>query len=113
MRNSKEVLCKAIINLGDRLQLSRGELANIIGISETTLSHIYDGKAYIEPESKEGELAALLLHIYERVSSLFGGNEEQCRLWLRSSNKYFQGKPIEIAQQEKGLVSVVSYLDSV
>ena len=112
--NRKVVLTKALIAMAVALQLSREELSEIIGPSTATLSRIFTTKsnAYINPKSKEGELALLLLRLYRSLDVLFGGNQNQCQLWLRNNNKHLSGIPIDLIKSIEGLVFVIEYLDS-
>jgi hypothetical protein len=43
---------------------------------------------------------------------MVGNNHEKAKLWLQSSNKYFQNKPIEEMKTIPGLISVLTYLDA-
>jgi transcriptional regulator with XRE-family HTH domain len=108
----KLVLRKALLRMAERLTLSRRELATILGLSEASLSRLYDGKRFIEPRSKEGELAAMLLRLYRSLDSLFGGNEQQCQLWLRSENTHLNSTPIQLIQTIQGLLTTITYLDA-
>lgn len=110
--DKKHVLTKAIIRLSERLNLSRKELAVVIGRSEASLSRMSKANFFIDPESKEGQLSLLLLRLYRSLDTLFGGNKEQSRLWLRSKNKHLRGVPIDLIQSIEGLVLTVQYLDA-
>lgn len=109
----KRVLTNAVLRLSDQLELSRQELAAIIGRSEATLSRTFTKKNYfIDPESKEGQLSILLIRLYRSLDILFGGNTEQCKIWLRSNNTYLQNKPILLIQSIEGLIITIQYLDA-
>jgi len=108
----KRVLTKALIRMVERLQLSRQELSVILGPSESTLSRLFANTIYMDPDSKEGQLAILLLRFYRSLDTLFGGNVQQCQLWLRSENKHLQGVPVVLIQTIEGLVLAVQYLDA-
>ncbi len=116
--DKKKILTKALCRLAIELNLSRQELSLIMGLSEATFSRIFntqgkDKKAsYLDPSSKEGQLAILLLRLYKSLAVLFGGNAQQCQLWLRSENKHLEGKPIDNIKLIEGLVTVVQYLDA-
>ena len=111
--DKKRVLTKALLRMSTRLQLSRQELSAILGPSEATLSRLFTKEgAFLEPDSKEGQLALLLLRLYRSLDTLFGGNEKQCQLWLRSENSHLRAKPIQLVQSIEGLVSTVRYLDA-
>lgn len=108
----KRVLRKALLRMAERLGFSRRELSTILGLSEASLSRLYDGKRFIEPTSKEGELAAMLLRLYRSLDTLFGGNEKQCQWWLRSENTHLGTTPAQLIQTIQGLMITVTYLDA-
>jgi hypothetical protein len=109
------VLTKAIKRLSVELDLSRHELSLIIGRSESTLSRLFNNEFAkdIDPSSKEGEQAILLLRIYRNLDALFGGNSRQSQLWLRSENAHLGKKPIDLIVFTEGLVTVVHYLEAI
>lgn len=108
----KQVLSKALMRLAEQLNLSRKELATILGLSEASLSRLFDGKRFIDPHSKEGELAVMLLRFYRSLDTLFGGNQTQCQLWLRSENLHLGTIPIHLIQSIQGLMTALTYLDA-
>lgn len=119
--NKAAVLTKAIQQLAVELDLSRQELSLILGRSEATFSRLfkndpkleYGKPKYLDPSSKEGQLAILLLRLYRNLDVLFGGNAKQSQLWLRSDNMHLEKKPIDLIKSIEGLVTVVQYLDSI
>ena len=110
--DKKQVLRKALLRMAERLNLSRRELCTILGISEASLSRLYDGKRFIDPQSKEGELAVMLLRLYRSLDALFGGNDQQCQLWLHSKNTHLNAIPVQLIQTIQGLISTLTYLDA-
>lgn len=109
----KQVLRKAIIRVAEELELSRQELSCIIGFSEASLSRLFNNTDYfIDPAANEGRLSLLLIRMFRSLDALFGGNAEQCRLWLRSNNRHFQAVPYQLIQSIEGLVTVLNYLDA-
>ncbi len=108
----KQILTKALLRAVERLQLTRQELSIILGPSESTLSRLFAKNIYLDPASKEGQLAILLLRFYRSLTTLFAGNDKQCQLWLRSENKHLQGVPVVLIQTIEGLVLAVQYLDA-
>ncbi len=98
--NQAIVLTKAIQRLAVELALSRQELSLIMGPSEATLSRLFKNdpkikehqNKYIDPYSKEGQLAILLVRLYRNLDVLFGGNSKQSQLWLRSKNAHLEKK---------------------
>lgn len=108
-----KVLTKAFIRLVELLQLSRQEVSAIIGLSEASLSRLFSGqKSQLDPHSKEGQLAILLIRLFRSLDTLFGSNAEQCRIWLRSPNKHLAATPIELIKSIEGLVRCIQYLDA-
>lgn len=119
--DKKKVLSKALMRAAERLNLSRQELSAIIGPSDSSFSRLFNEpkqraanqpRFYIDPNSKEGQLAILLLRLYRSLDVLFGGNEKQCQLWLRSENSHLQGVPIKLITKIEGLIFVIQYLDA-
>jgi hypothetical protein len=115
--NEKNVLKKALYRAAEKLEITRQELSAIVGPSESSLSRIFNStkskQNYIEPSSKEGQLAILLLRLYRNLEVLFGGNEKQCQLWLRSENLHLGAVPIDLIKSIEGLIQTIQYLDAI
>ena len=58
------VLTKAVLKSAELLELPSVVLARILGVSEASISRLFSGSRQIDPESKEGELALLLVRVY-------------------------------------------------
>jgi hypothetical protein len=111
--NKKYVLKKALIRVTEQLDIKRQELSAIVGLSESSLSRFFSKDTYyIEPATKEAELAILLIRLYRSLDMLFGGNKEQCRLWIRNENTHLKLAPIKLIQSIPGLIHTVEYLDA-
>jgi hypothetical protein len=110
--SKQAVLTKATINLADFYGFTGKELGEILGLSEASATRLHQGKKKISPNTKEGELALLLLRMYRSLNSLLGNNHEKARAWLNSKNQYFNQKPIDAIKTIPGLVDVVRYLDA-
>lgn len=111
--DKERVLSKALLNMTSFLHLSGKDLSEIIGISESSATRLHQGKKLISPNSKEGELARLLLRVYRSLNALVGNHHEKARAWLNSKNAYFNHqKPIDEIKHVQGLVSVLNYLDA-
>jgi hypothetical protein len=105
------VLATALLAAAERLGLRGRELAAVIGTSEATISRLRFARR-LDPKSKEGELALLLLRAYRSLDALVGGDDEKARLWLRAENVHLDGVPAERIRTVEGLVDVVQYLDA-
>lgn len=106
------VTTKAFLRAGALLGMPRASLARVIGVSPPTLSRIAGGGRPLDPQAKEGELALLFLRVFRSLDALFGGNQEQSRLWLHASNTHLAGTPADLVQTLPGLIRVVDYLDA-
>jgi hypothetical protein len=106
-----EVLTKAVLSAAQRLGLRSRDLAAILGSSEASVSRLQRGRT-IEPETKEGELALLLLRLYRSLDALVGGDDAQARAWLHAENRHLAGVPAQSIATVQGLVDVVQYLDA-
>ncbi len=111
--DKKRVLRKALIRVKEQLDIKRQELSAIVGLSEPSLSRFFNKHDYyIDPSTKEGELAILLIRLYRSLDVLFGGNREQCRLWIKNNNAHLGMAPIKLIQSIPGLIHTVEYLDA-
>jgi len=106
------VLTKAVLQAAELLKLSSVALARILGVSEASVSRLFAGSRQIDPESKEGELALLLVRVYRSLDALVGTDAAQRNAWMQSHNRGLNGRPVELIQRAEGLAAVVAYLDA-
>jgi|SRR6267143_2863054 len=106
------VLTKALLRAAGLLGLSSAVLARILGVSEASVSRLTSGARTVDPESKEGELALLLVRVYRSLDALVGAEAAQRNAWLHGHNRALNGRPIDLIQRTDGLVNVVAYLDA-
>jgi transcriptional regulator with XRE-family HTH domain len=106
------VLTKAALRAADRLGLSGRQLADIVGVSEATVSRWKRGESLLEPGSKPFELAALLVRTFRSLDAITGGDEAVARRWLAAPNTALAARPMERMTQVQGLVDVTTYLDA-
>jgi len=102
----RAVLTKALLNAGAGLGLPRERLGEIVGRDRTAFSRGLD------PASKAGELALLLIRCYRSLYALVGGDPAAIRHWMHSANRDTGGVPAEQVRTVQGLVGVVEYLDA-
>ena len=105
------VLGKATIRAAQELHLSSAALARVIGLSEPTISRIAGGARGIAPESKEGQLALLVVRLFRSLDPLVGSDAQKRHDWLRSHNKALNGTPAALIENPTGLVNALAYLD--
>lgn len=106
------VLSRALVRTAALLELSQGELARILGVSDSSISRLVSEARQVDAASKEGELALLLVRVYRSLDALVGGDAPARRAWLRSHNAALNGTPAALMQSATGLVNTVAYLDS-
>ncbi|MES2662000.1 MAG: antitoxin Xre/MbcA/ParS toxin-binding domain-containing protein [Pseudomonadota bacterium] len=106
------VLAKAAVRSSQLLGLTHVGFARIIGISETSMYRINNGERPIDPTTKEGELAALLVRLYRSLDALVGNDTDKRHAWLTSYNSALNGIPKELILKPDGLVFTLSYLDA-
>jgi len=105
------VLTKAVVRAAGRLELTQRATAATLGVSEATVSRLARGRT-IDPATKEGELALLLVRLYRSLDAMVGGNAEQARAWMHAPNRHLHGTPADLIRSVAGLVRVVEYLDA-
>jgi hypothetical protein len=105
------VLAKATLSAAERLGLRNRQVALIIGTSEASVSRL-QGSRGLDPHSKEGELALMLVRLYRSLDALVGGDDLKARAWIHAANDHLGGVPAERIRTVEGLVDVIQYLDA-
>jgi hypothetical protein len=105
------VLAKATVRASQLLGLSGAALARTIGLSEPIISRIVKGAKIIDPQSKEGELALLLIRVYRSLDALVGTDDAKRVAWMKSHHTALGGVPLQLVQTAEGLVATLCYLD--
>lgn len=102
----RTVLAKALLNAGRALGLSQERIGEVVGRDRTSIARGLD------PQSKSGELALLLIRCYRSLYALVGGRPEDLRHWMQTPNQDTGGVPAEQIGSIQGLIRVVEYLDA-
>jgi hypothetical protein len=102
------VLTRALVKAGKELGLTQADLGAIVGRDRTALS-----RGAIEPGTKSGELALLLIRAYRALYVLVGGEPRQIKHWMHTHNLHVGGVPAELVRTVPGLMRVVEYLDAI
>ena len=90
------------------LGLSRDELSAVVGKHRTSID-----RTGLDPKTKAGELALLLLRAYRSLHSLFGGDHTLMRHWLEQPNHHLGEQPPRLLLfRIEGLNRVANYLDA-
>lgn len=105
------VLTKAVARAAERLGISNRMLANIIGVSPSTVTRMHDAQYQLHAGRKEWELGVLFVRMFRSLDAIAG--DSGSRTWLTSENRAFgDRKPIEVIESTEGLVHVCNYLDA-
>lgn len=100
------VLFKALIHASKELGLTQKDAGQVIGKDRTILAR------GIDPATKAGELALMLVRAYRSLHVLVGGAPEDMRHWMTTRNRHVGGVPVEQIKTVPGLTRVVEYLDA-
>lgn len=103
-----EILREALVNTGKALGLTQAELGAVVGRGRTDIS-----RGNIDPDSKPGELALLLIRCYRALYVLTGGDAGAMKHWMHTQNHHTGGVPAEQIRSVQGLVGVLEYLDAI
>lgn len=101
------VLGEAVLNAGAQLGLSATQVGQVIGRDRSSI-----GRNGVNPKSKSGELAMLLVRLFRSLYSIVGGQPGHMLHFMRTKNQGTQGVPQEQIYSVDGLVGVVQYLDA-
>jgi len=106
------VLAKSVLAAADQLGLRQTELGAVLGVHRTAISRLKQS-GQLDPQSKQGELALLLIRLARALYALTGGDEVWMRHFMRSPNRVTGGVPAEQVGSVQGLVTVLQFVDAV
>lgn len=105
------VLAKAFLNVGEQLGLKQQDLAEVIGVDRTAISRLKTSLS-LDPQSKKGEIALLLIRLARALFVLTDGDTRWMRKFMHSHNKMTGGVPAEQISSIQGLMTVLRYVDA-
>lgn len=100
-----EVLADALLAAGKRLGLSDADIAAITRRPIDSLFYPLD------PTSESGQLALLLIRIYQALHSMTGGDPSFMLHWLSTDNRHIGGVPSKQIRDPERIAVVTSYLE--
>jgi len=106
-----QVLAKAVLRAAAQLGLNQGALARVLGLHRSAVSRLKGGRP-LDPASKEGELALLLIRVARSLFALAGGDEAWMRRFMTTPNRLTGGVPAEQVNSVEGLVRVLQVVDA-
>jgi uncharacterized protein (DUF2384 family) len=103
-----QLVAKACGRAAQALGLSREELSAVVGKHRTSIE-----RTGLDPGTKEGELALLLLRVYRSLHALVGGDPALMRHWMEQPNRHLDDQPPrQLLARIEGLTRVAGYLDA-
>ena|ERR1700761_6718544 len=106
------VLTSAVLKASALLDITQSHLAQILGLSPSTVSRMASGSYTLDEDKKEWELGALFVRLFRSLDAVIGSNDATAQAWLSGANTGLSGRPIELIRTTEGLVRVVQYLDA-
>src|SRR5580693_7006602 len=106
------VLTGAVLRASALLEITQASLAQILGLSPSTVSRMANGSYTLDEDKKEWELGALFVRLFRSLDALIGSNDATAKAWLSGMNTGLAGRPIDLIRTTEGLVRVVQYLDA-
>jgi uncharacterized protein (DUF2384 family) len=102
----------AFIEAGRELGMTLGQLAKVIGVSESAMKNYSRGSADIS-SPKDQELSLGFIRVYRALFAVLGGNREQMQHWMHTPNRHLnQQTPAALATNYQGLAELNVYLDA-
>ena len=107
---SDHVLAKAVLRAAEQLGLSQSALAEVLGVHRTTITQLKKNLK-LDPTSKQGELALLLIRLARALFALTGGDQVWIQHFMRTPNRATGGVPAEQVTRLEGLLAVLRFVD--
>ena len=103
---------KAALRASEYLGLKQKEFAQIVGLSQSKVSHLWANNYELNPLRKnEWENSILFIRLFRSLDAIVS-DKEAARIWLRGANTALGDTPFNVIQSLEGLVNVVTYLDA-
>jgi len=106
------VLTKAALRAAEQLGMTNKALANVIGVSEATVSRMRAGTHELQRGQKPFELAILFVRFYRSLDAIAGGDRTVAKAWLANRNTMLDAEPLALIQTVPGLMNAIQYLDA-
>ena len=106
------VLTEAVVNAARILGITQARVAQVLGLSGSTVSRMFDGKYLLDARGKEWELSTLLVRLFRSLDSIVGADDAAAKAWLKTEHRSLGGRPVDLIRSAEGLVHVLHYLDA-
>src|SRR3974390_679217 len=71
----RRVLTGAVLRASALLEITQSSLAQILGLSASTVSRMANGTYTLDDQKKEWELGALLVRLFRSLDAVIGSND--------------------------------------
>src|SRR5690606_3075213 len=109
--SAASVLAKAVLRAAAQLGLRQAELGDVLGIHRTAVSRLKQSQA-LDPTSKQGELALLLIRLARALHAPTGGDAAWMSRLRRTRNRITGGMPAGQITRIQGLMAVLQFVDA-
>jgi hypothetical protein len=106
------VVAKGALRAAAHLKISNRRLADVVGLSGSSMSRLAQGTFQLDPSSKAFDLALLFIRLYRSLDAICGGDAVTASSWMRSDNLALGGRPLDLIMHVSGLTDVIAYLDA-
>lgn len=105
------LVSQGVLRAARDLGVTGNLLADIIGVSASSISRMRNGRHRIEHGSKPYELASLFIRVHQALSAIFGKDTEQMKGWMRAQNADLGDSPVNHLKSVIGLVELVRFTE--
>lgn len=105
------VLGKSVLRAAKLLSLSQSQLAIVLDMDVEAITQLQN-QPELDPNSKQGKLALLLIRLYQALHALTGGDQAAMKIFLTSENRVTSGIPIHQIETMSGLISVLNFVEA-
>src|SRR6267378_4181188 len=82
----RRVLTGAVLRASALLEITQSSLAQILGLSPSTVSRMANGSYTLDHDKKEWELGALFVRLFRSLDALIGANDAAAKDWMNGHN---------------------------
>src|SRR5271155_5028536 len=82
----RSVLSGAVLRASALYEITQAALAQILGLSPSTVSRMANGAYTLDDQKKEWELGALFVRLFRSLDAVVGSNDTTARGWLNGEN---------------------------
>ncbi|CAD7028206.1 hypothetical protein REJC140_02597 [Pseudorhizobium endolithicum] len=106
-----QVVTGATVAAAERLGLTAGDLASVIGVCEDTVLRMGRLEHLLRKGTPPFEQALLLIRLFRALNAVTHADAGSARAWLRNANLALGGIPAEKIATRDGLLDVLAHLD--